>query len=99
MYRHVKRFLDILFSLAGLLALILIADAVKAGSKGPAVFRQKRVGMGKRYFDIYKFRTMRTDAPQDCPTHLLARPDLYVTPVGRFLRRTSLDELPQRVNI
>jgi lipopolysaccharide/colanic/teichoic acid biosynthesis glycosyltransferase len=98
MYRHVKRFLDIRF-----LSRAFGADSDRRRRQSrferPAVFRQKRVGMGKRYFDIYKFRTMRTDAPQDCPPHLLARPDLYVTPVGRFLRRTSLDELPQRVNI
>jgi O-antigen biosynthesis protein WbqP len=95
--------LDIVFSVLGLLvgfpALVLIAAAVKINSKGPAVFRQKRIGMGKRYFDIYKFRTMRSDAPHDCPTHLLAQPDRYVTRTGRFLRRTSLDELPQLVNI
>lgn len=62
-------------------------------------FRQKRVGRGKRYFEILKFRTMRADAPRDVPTHLLAEPDRYITRPGRFLRRTSLDELPQLLNI
>ncbi len=103
MYRYVKRVLDVLFSLAGLLAglpiLAFIAVAVKADSKGPVIFRQKRIGRLRRPFEIYKFRTMRTDAPRDRPTHLLERPDLYMTRVGRFLRKTSLDELPQLVNI
>jgi len=63
------------------------------------LFRQKRVGQGKRHFMIYKFRTMRTDAPKDQPTHLLQDPNAYITPVGRFLRRSSLDELPQLMNI
>ena len=73
--------------------------AIKLDSKGPILFRQKRVGKGKSHFYILKFRTMRVDTPKDMPTHLLQNPQQYITKVGRFLRKTSLDELPQIVNI
>ena len=63
------------------------------------LFTQKRVGKGKTFFKIYKFRTMRTDTPHDMPTHMLENPDAFITSAGRFLRRTSLDELPQIFNI
>ena len=66
---------------------------------GTSIFKQKRVGIKKTYFQMLKFRTMRTDTPKDVPTHLLANPEAYITPVGRFLRKTSLDELPQLFNI
>ncbi|MHC1785572.1 MAG: sugar transferase [Christensenellales bacterium] len=104
MYRkHLKRPLDILFSGAGLLilspVLLLLALWIKLDSPGPAFFRQKRVGQGKRHFMIYKFRTMRTDAPKDTPTHLLKNPATFITNSGRLLRKTSLDELPQLINI
>lgn len=79
--------------------LLLIAVLIKVDSKGPVFFRQKRVGRGKRLFLIYKFRTMRTDTPKDMPTHLLNDPEAYITRMGRFLRRSSLDELPQIINI
>ena len=95
MYTHVKRILDFLLSL---LALVL-AVIIRATSPGPVFFRQKRVGQYKSHFMIYKYRTMRTDAPKDRPTHLLKDPNAYITPVGRFLRRSSLDELPQLFNI
>ncbi len=78
--------------------LLFIAIAIKADSKGPVIFKQKRVGKDNRHFMIYKFRTMRTDTP-DLPTHLLGDPSQYVSRVGRFLRKTSLDELPQLLNI
>ena len=68
-------------------------------SPGPIFFRQKRVGKNKCYFQILKFRTMRTDTPHDMPTHLLEDPDQFITRTGRFLRKTSLDELPQLFNI
>ena len=103
MYTHVKRILD--FLLAGLALAVLspllagLALAVKLTSPGPVFFRQKRVGLKKTHFMIYKFRTMRTDAPKDQPTHMLRNPDAFITPVGRFLRRSSLDELPQLINI
>ena len=101
--RYVKRIIDILLSLNGLIVLApvfaVLSVWVKLDSPGPVFFRQKRVGRGKTYFDILKFRTMRTDAPSDIPTHLLKNPDAYITRSGRFLRRTSLDELPQIINI
>ncbi len=79
--------------------IIVLWAAVRLTSHGPGFFKQKRVGIGKTRFGMIKFRTMRTDAPKDTPTHLLKDPYVYITPVGRFLRRTSLDELPQLFNI
>ena len=104
MYRNcIKRLLAVVLSLAGILVLgwlfILLCIAIKLDSPGPVLFRQKRVGLGKSHFYILKFRTMRTDTPKDMPTHLLANPDQYITKVGKFLRKTSLDELPQLFNI
>lgn len=77
----------------------LIAIAIKLDSKGPVFFTQKRVGIHKSYFNIIKFRTMRIDTPHDAPTHELSEPDKWITKVGRILRKTSLDELPQLFNI
>ena len=98
----VKRYLSSLLALLFLLLFwwvyLLIALAIKLDSPGPVFFRQKRVGIGKSYFEIYKFRTMRVDTPHDVPTHLLDA-DRYVTRVGRFLRKHSLDELPQIFNV
>lgn len=98
-----KRILDVFFSLGGLVILspvfLLIALWIKLDSKGPVLFRQKRIGKGKKLFSILKFRTMRTDAPHDMPTHMLGNPDAFITQSGRFLRKTSLDELPQIWNI
>ena len=103
MYTHLKRILDFLLSLLALVALspllLVLAVIIRATSPGPVFFRQKRVGQYKSHFMIYKYRTMRTDAPKDQPTHLLKDPNAYITPVGRFLRRSSLDELPQLFNI
>ncbi len=79
--------------------MLVLSILIKVTSKGPVLFKQRRIGKDKRSFQIWKFRTMRTDAPKDCPTHLLADPNRYITGVGRFLRKTSLDELPQIFNI
>ena len=104
MYRNcVKRILAVLLSLLGIVCLgwllVILSVAIKLDSPGPVLFRQKRVGQGKSHFYILKFRTMRIDTPKDMPTHLLSNPQQYITRVGRFLRKTSLDELPQLFNI
>lgn len=78
---------------------LLLIIAIKIDSKGPVLFKQKRVGINKTHFNILKFRTMKIDTPKDTPTHLLDNPDQYITRVGKFLRKTSLDELPQIWNI
>ena len=100
MYRkYGKRLLDILLSGCGIVVLspvyLLVALAIVLDDPGPVFFRQKRVGIHKTHFQILKFRTMRMCTPHDVPTHLLGDPDQYITRVGRFLRKTSLDELPQ----
>ena len=101
--RFGKRALDFALALTALIALAipgaLIALWIKLDSRGPVFFRQKRVGRGKAHFMILKFRTMRADAPKDVPTHLLGDPYAFITRSGRFLRKTSLDELPQLINI
>jgi len=98
-----KRIIDFILSGVGTIVLapfmLLIALLIKLESKGPVLFRQKRVGLHKKTFSIMKFRTMRTDTPKDTPTHMLQNPEQYITKVGRFLRKTSLDELPQILNI
>jgi len=104
MYRRViKRFLDIVLSLAGIIVLALplaiISAVIKLDSPGPVFFRQKRFGIHKSFFEILKFRTMRTDTPKDMPTHMLSDPKKWITKSGAFLRKTSLDELPQLFNI
>ena len=104
MYRdHVKRWLDFVLALAGSIVLavpmLLIAVWIKLDSPGPVFFRQRRVGAHKTHFNILKFRTMRGDTPHDVPTHLLKNADSYITKSGAFLRKTSLDELPQIYNI
>lgn len=97
-----KRIFDFLMSLIGILILspiiIVVALSVKLTSKGPVLFKQRRVGRNNEEFSIYKFRTMRIDTP-NVPTHLLENPEQWITPVGKFLRKTSLDELPQLFNI
>lgn len=97
--RFVKRLLDILLSGCGIILLspiyLILIAAIRIDDPGPVFFRQKRVGIHKTYFDILKFRTMKMDTPHDMPTHLLENPDQYITRMGRFLRKTSLDELPQ----
>ena len=101
--RFGKRALDLVCSGLAIVCLspvlAVIALWVKASSPGPVLFTQKRVGRGKTFFRIYKFRTMRADTPHDMPTHLLENPDAFITSAGRFLRRTSLDDLPQIFNI
>lgn len=98
-----KRLIDILLSGIGIIVLaipmLLIALIIKCESPGPILFKQKRVTKDKKHFYILKFRTMRTDTPRDMPTHLLNNPDMYITRIGRVLRKYSLDELPQIYNI
>lgn len=102
-YLKIKRSIDIICSLLGLILLspvyLIICIVIKVTSPGPVLFKQKRVGLHKKYFNILKFRTMRIDTPKDIPTHLLSNPDQYITKIGKFLRKTSLDELPQIINI
>lgn len=103
MYKVLKSIIDRILAIAGLVILspvfLILVLAIKMDSRGPVLFRQKRVGLNKRYFYILKFRTMRIDTPKDTPTHLLKNPGQYITRIGRFLRKTSLDELPQIINI
>ena len=101
--KYCKRLIDLVLSAVGLIVLspvfLILAISIKLDDPGPVFFRQKRVGIHKTYFDILKFRTMKMDTPHDMPTHLLENPDQYITRVGRFLRKTSLDELPQIAQI
>lgn len=103
MYLRIKRLIDIVLSICGLIVLapifFCLIIAIKLDSKGPVFFKQKRVGIHKKHFMILKFRTMKIDTPSDMPTHLLDNPDQFITKVGAFLRKTSLDELPQILNI
>lgn len=104
MYRNgIKRGIDFLLAFFGIIILspifLILIVAIKLDSSGPIIFKQKRVGLNKRHFNIYKFRTMRVDTPKEMPTHLLGNPDYFITKVGKFLRKTSLDELPQLWNI
>lgn len=104
MYKKIlKRLFDIALATGGIIILAvpmgIIAIAIKADSKGPVFFKQKRVGLNKEYFEILKFRTMRIDTPRDVPTHELSDPQKWITKVGNILRKTSLDELPQLFNI
>ena len=102
-YRYIKRIMDVVLSGLAIIILspllLILCIAIKLDSPGPILFTQKRVGIHKTYFQIYKFRTMRTDTPKDMPTHMLSNPEQYITKTGRFLRKTSLDELPQIFNI
>ena len=103
-YKHfLKRVIDFILSLIGLIVLspvfIILCIWIRLDSKGPIFFRQKRVGKNKKHFNILKFRTMYIDTPKDMPTHMLSNPDQYITKAGKFLRKTSLDELPQIINI
>ena len=103
MYKFIKKVLGRLLALLALVVLspvlILLIIAIRVDSPGPVFFRQKRVGIHKSHFNILKFRTMRIDTPKDMPTHMLENPEQYITKVGKFLRKTSLDELPQVINI
>lgn len=104
MYKHfLKRLFDLVLSFLGIIILLIpmaiLAIAIKCDSKGPVFFKQKRIGKNKKIFTILKFRTMRTDTPHDAPTHELSDPTKWITRVGGFLRKTSLDEIPQIFNI
>ncbi|RSJ76406.1 Undecaprenyl phosphate N,N'-diacetylbacillosamine 1-phosphate transferase [Streptococcus cristatus] len=103
MYKFIKRILDIILSLCGMIVLsplfLVLIIAIKLDSKGPVLFKQKRIGLHKKHFFILKFRTMRIDTPKDTPTHLLENPEQWITKIGKFMRKTSLDELPQIWNI
>ncbi|SYZ77874.1 sugar transferase [Trichococcus shcherbakoviae] len=102
-YLKVKRVIDLVLSVLAAVILsplfLILFIAIKVDTPGPIFFKQKRVGINKKHFNILKFRTMRIDTPKDTPTHLLGNPDQYITKVGKFLRKTSLDELPQIFNI
>jgi O-antigen biosynthesis protein WbqP len=104
MYKtYLKRFFDIILSFLAIVLLswllILISIAIVINDPGPVLFRQKRVGKGRRLFKIWKFRSMKMSTPHDTPTHMLKNPQQYITRVGKLLRKTSLDELPQIFNI
>ena len=98
-----KRFMDIALSLLGIIVLspvlLIVAAAIKIDSRGPVFFKQKRVGIRKTHFNMLKYRTMKIDTPKDTPTHLLENPGQYITRVGRFLRKSSLDEIIQALHI
>lgn len=102
-YMNIKRIIDFVVALLAIIilspVLLILCVAIKIDSRGPILFQQKRVGIGVSYFYIYKFRTMRIDTPKDMPTHMLSNPEQYITKVGKFLRKSSLDELPQLLNI
>lgn len=104
MYQNgIKRIVDFVLALSGIIilapVLLILCIAIKVDSKGPIIFKQKRVGINKTHFYILKFRTMKVDTPKEMPTHMLENPDFFITKVGKFLRKTSLDELPQLFNI
>ena len=102
-YKVFKRIMDTLLAFLALVILspifLILIMLIKLDSKGPILFRQKRIGKNKKHFNILKFRTMRIDTPKDVPTHQLENPDEWITKMGRFLRKTSLDELPQLFNV
>ena len=102
-YIIIKNVLDFILSLLALIVLFpffcIFAIIIKLESKGPVFFKQKRIGKDKKNFYIYKFRTMRTDTPKDMPTHLLKDAESYITKSGKIFRKTSIDELPQIINI
>jgi O-antigen biosynthesis protein WbqP len=103
MYMKMKRLIDIILSLLALIVLspiyLILIIAIKIDSRGPVLFKQKRIGINKTHFNILKFRTMKIETPKDTPTHMLENPKQYITKMGKFLRKTSLDELPQIWNI
>lgn len=104
MYKNlVKRLIDLVLSVIGIILLIIpmgiIALIIKITDPGPVLFSQKRVGVNKTHFNLYKFRSMKMSTPKDCPTHLLENPEQYITSIGKILRKSSLDELPQLFNI
>ncbi len=98
-----KRVIDIVLSGIGLLVLaipmLIVAIIIRCEDPGPVIFKQKRVGLHKKHFNLYKFRSMKMDTPHDMPTHMLENPEQYILKVGGFIRKTSIDELPQLLNI
>lgn len=104
-YLQFKFFMDRMMALFGVIFLspvffvIFLAIKLEDGITAPVFFSQKRIGENKTYFNLYKFRSMKLDTPHDTPTHLLENPEQYITKVGKILRKTSLDELPQLINI
>lgn len=98
-----KRFLELVFAFIFIVVcmpvFLTIGIIIKVTSRGPVFFRQRRIGKDKKEFYIYKFRTMYLETPKNMPTNLLENPEKYITPVGKFLRKTSLDEIPQLINI
>lgn len=104
MYKHfVKRLMDVIVSVVAIIVLalpmLIVAIAIKIDDPGPVLFKQKRIGKNKNgeitYFTIWKYRSMKMSTPHDIPTHLLENPEQYITRIGRFIRKTSIDELPQ----
>ena len=102
-YIMIKRTFDIFFSISIIICLspifFILILLIKLDSPGPVFFKQKRIGLNKKHFQILKFRTMKIETPQNCPTHMLKNPQQYITRLGVFLRKSSLDELPQIINI
>ncbi len=98
-----KRLMDVVLSGIGLIILaipmIIVAIIIRCEDPGPVIFKQKRIGLHKKYFNLYKFRSMKMDTPHDMPTHMLSNPEQYILKVGGFIRKTSIDELPQLWNI
>ncbi len=98
-----KRLIDVVLSGIGLIILcipmLVVAICIKCEDPGSVIFKQKRVGINKNHFDLYKFRSMKIDTPHDMPTHMLKNPEQYILKVGGFIRKTSIDELPQLWNI
>jgi O-antigen biosynthesis protein WbqP len=101
--KYGKKWIDIFLAFIGLLValplIILLIICIKIDSQGPIIFKQRRLSKNKKEFYIFKFRTMKLNTPKDTPTHLLEHPESYITRVGKFMRKTSLDELPQIINI
>lgn len=101
--RFFKRLIDIVLSGIGLIILavpmLIVAILIRCEDQGPVIFKQKRIGKNKKLFNLYKFRSMKMDTPHDMPTHMLSNPEQYILKVGGFIRKTSIDELPQLLNI
>lgn len=101
--KYIKRLIDVILSFIGIVVLsmpmLIISVLIKIDSPGNVLFKQKRIGIGKKEFYILKYRTMRIDTPHNMPTHMLNNPNAYITKIGRILRKYSLDELPQMFNI
>ena len=101
--RYIKRTIDLIMSIIGLIILaipmLIVSLIIFIDDPGPVIFKQKRMGIRRTIFNCYKFRSMKMSAPHDVPTHMLDNPDQYITRWGRFMRKMSIDELPQIINI